>query len=165
MYQLIDNYTLFYFLCIRKNAFSDEHYWLNTFTSPSHNTWKGHAFERVCLQHIPQIKAALGISGVQTNICSWFIRGTDQRRGAQIDLVMQRADGFTDICEMKHAADTFTIDNDYASDLQNKLNAYQAFSKDKRTLHLVMVTTNGVAHNVHYNMVQNEITMDDLFAG
>ncbi len=165
LYQLIDNYTLFYFLCIRKNAFSDEHYWLNTFTSPSHNTWKGHAFERVCLQHIPQIKAALGISGVQTNICSWFIRGTAQRRGAQIDLVMQRADGFTDICEMKHAADTFTIDNDYASDLQNKLNAYQAFSKDKRTLHLVMVTTNGVAHNVHYNMVQNEITMDDLFAG
>ena len=38
------------------------------------------------------------------------------------------------------------------------------FSKDKRTLHLVMVTTNGVAHNVYYNMVQNEITMDDLFA-
>lgn len=24
--------------------------------------------------------------------------------------------------------------------------------------------TNGVAHNVHYNMVQNEITMDDLLA-
>ena len=164
LYQLIDNYTLFYYLCILKNAFSDEHYWLNTFTSPSHNTWKGHAFERVCLQHIPQIKAALGISGVQTNVCSWFIRGTDQRRGAQIDLVMQRADGFTDICEMKHAADTFSIDNDYAGDLQNKLNAYQEFSKDKRTLHLVMVTTNGVAHNVYYNMVQNEITMDDLFA-
>jgi len=27
-----------------------------------------------------------------------------------------------------------------------------------------MVTTNGVVHNVYYNMVQNEITMDDLFA-
>lgn len=79
--------------------------------------------------------------------------------------IMQRADGFTDICEMKHAAGTFSIDNDYAGDLQNKLNAYQAFSKDKRTLHLVMVTTNGVAHNAYYNMVQNEITMDDLFAG
>ena len=51
------NYTLFHYLCIMKNA---------------HNTWKGHAFERVCLQHVPQIKAALGISGVQTNVCSWF---------------------------------------------------------------------------------------------
>ena len=164
LYQLIDNYTLFYYLCIRKNAFSDEHYWLNTFTSAAHNTWKGHAFERVCLQHVPQMKAALGISGVQTNVCSWFARGTRERRGAQIDLILQRADGFTDICEMKHSADTFVIDNDYAKDLQNKLSAYRELSKDKRTLHLVMVTTSGVARGSNYNMVQNEVTMDDLFA-
>ena len=155
---------MFYYHCIRKNAFSDERYWSNTYTSSSHNTWKGLAFERVCLQHVPQIKAALGISGVQTNVCSWFARGTDQRRGAQIDLVIQRADGFTDLCEMKHSADVFTIDKDYANDLRNKLNAYQEQSKDKRTLHLVMVTTNGVMHNDNYNMIQNEIVMDDLFA-
>ena len=163
LYQLIDNYTLFYYHCIKKNVFSDEHYWQNTFTSASHNVWKGHAFERLCLQHIPQIKEALGISGMQTNVCSWFTRGTDRRRGTQIDLVMQRADGFTDIFEMKHSVNTFTIDKDYAEDLQNKLNAYQELSKDNRTLHLVMVTTNGVAHNSYYNMVQNEIMMDALF--
>lgn len=164
LYQLIDNYTLFYYLCIKKNAFSDEHYWLNTCMSVSHNTWKGHAFERVCLQHIQQIKTALGISGVQTNVCSWFVRGSKEQRGAQIDLVLQRADGFTDICEIKHSANTFTIDNNCASDLQNKLDAYSKLSKDTRTLHLVMVTTNGVAHNNYYNMVQKEIIMDDLFA-
>ena len=164
MYQLIDNYTLFYYLCINKNAFSDEHYWSNTFNSTSYNTWKGLAFERVCLQHVPQIKAALGISGVQTNVCSWFSRGTVKKRGAQIDLVMQRADGFTDLCEMKHSSNVFTIDNAYAKDLKNKLDAYQELSKDKRTLHLVMVTTCGVTHNNYYNMIQNEVTMDDLFA-
>ena len=164
LYQLIDNYTLFYYLCIRRNAFSDERYWLNTFTSASHNTWKGHAFECVCLQHIPQIKAALGISGVQTNVCSWFARGTQQRRGAQIDLLIQRADGFTDICEMKHSINAFAIDSDYAAELQNKFSAYQDLSKDKRTLHLVMVTTSGVVHNEWFNMVQKEINMDDLFA-
>ncbi len=164
LYQLIDNYTLFYHLCIKKNAFSDEHYWSNTFTSTAHNTWKGHAFERVCLQHIRQIKASLGIAGVQTNVCSWFARGTDKRRGAQIDLLIQRADGFTDICEMKHSVNTFTIDKNYAKELQNKIDAYQELSKDNRTLHLVMVTTNGVVHNNYYNMIQNEITMDDLFA-
>ncbi len=164
MYQLIDSYTLFYYLCIKKNAFSDENFWTNTFTSPSHNTWRGHAFERVCLQHIPQMKAALGISGVQTNVCSWFARGTNKQIGAQIDMVMQRADGFTDIFEMKYSSDVFTIDKNYAKDLQNKQNAYKKLSKDKRTLHLVMVTTNGVAHNNYYNMIQNEITLDDLFA-
>ena len=164
MYQLTDNYTLFYYLCIKKNAFSDEHYWSNTFTSAFHNTWKGLAFERVCLQHIPQIKAALGITGVQTNICSWSARGTGRRRGAQIDLVIQRADDFTDLCELKHSSSAFTIDKDYAEELQNKIEAYQELSKDKRTLHLVMVTTNGVVRNSYYNLIQNEVTMDDLFA-
>lgn len=163
MYQLIDNYTLFYYQCIKKNAFSDEHYWSNTFTSMSHNTWKGYAFERICFQHIPQIKAALGISGVQTNVCSWFARGSSERRGAQIDLIIQRADGFTNICEMKHSVNVFTIDKDYAQDLQNKFEAYRELSKDKRTIHFVMITTNGVAHNSNYNMVQKEIVMDDLF--
>jgi hypothetical protein len=164
LYQLIDNYTLFYYLCIKKNAFSDERYWTNTCTSTSHNVWKGHAFERVCLQHIPQIKAALGISGVQTNVCSWFTHGTKEKRGAQIDLVMQRADGFTDLCEMKHSANMFTIDKDYAANLQNKMDAYQNLSKDQRTMHLVMVTTNGIVHNSYANMIQNEVIMDDLFA-
>ena len=164
LYQLIDNYTLFHYLCIKKNAYSDEHYWSNTFISTAHNTWRGFAFERVCLQHIPQIKAALGIAGVQTNVCSWTARGTDKRRGTQIDLVMQRADGFTDICEMKHSVNLFTIDKDYANDLHNKLVAYQELSKDKRTLHLVMITTYGVVHNSNYNIIQNEVTMDDLFA-
>ena len=163
MYQLIDNYTLFYYHCIKKNSFSDEHYWSNTFTSTSHNVWKGHAFERICLQHVPQIKAALGILGVQTNVCSWYARGATERRGAQIDLVIQRADGFTDLCEMKHSDSMFTIDNDYAKDLQNKLSSYQELSRDKRTPHLVMVTTNGVVHNSYFNIIQNEITMDDLF--
>ncbi len=65
---------------------------------------------------------------------------------------------------MKHSTNVFTIDRDYATNLQNKIEAYQELSKDKRTLHLVMVTTNGVAHNNNYNMIQNEVTMDDLFA-
>ena len=116
------------------------------------------------LQHVPQIKAALGIAGVQTNVCSWFSRGTEERRGAQIDLVMQRADGLTDLCEMKHSTNVFAIDRDYATNLQNKIEAYQELSKDKRTLHLVMVTMNGVVHNNYYNIIQNEVTMDDLFA-
>ena len=76
----------------------------------------------------------------------------------------RRADGFTDLCEMKYSSSTFSIDKEYASNLQNKLEAYHELSKDKRTLHLVMVTTNGITHNSYFNIVQNEVTMDDLFA-
>ncbi len=51
-----------------------------------------------------------------------------------------------------------------AQDLENKVDAYRQLSKDKRTVHLVMVTTNGIARNCYMNMIQNEITLDDLFA-
>jgi hypothetical protein len=35
---------------------------------------------------------------------------------------------------MKHSSSIFTIDKDYAKELQNKQDAYQQLSKDKRTL-------------------------------
>lgn len=38
---------------------------------PKHRTWTGYAFEQVCMAHVPEIKNALGISGVQTNKSSW----------------------------------------------------------------------------------------------
>ncbi|MBQ5524958.1 MAG: ATP-binding protein, partial [Paludibacteraceae bacterium] len=57
----------------------------------------------------------------------------------------------------------FTIDKDYSDKLQNKIYAYKELSKDKNIVHLVMVTTNGVVHNSYYNLIQNEVTMDDLF--
>ena len=163
IFQLIDNYTLFYYHCIKKNAFSDEHYWTNTYLSAEHNTWKGLAFERVCLLHIPQIKHALGISGVRTNVCSWVAKGDSSHKGAQIDLLLQRADGFTDICEIKHTKDTFVIDSSYAKILEHKRETFAKLSKDKQTLHIVMITVSGVAHNEYWNIIQNEITLDDLF--
>ncbi len=71
---------------------------------------------------------------------------------------------FTDLCEMKHSAGIFTIEQDYAKVLQSKMDAYRELSNDKRTPHLVMVTTNGIARNSYYNLVQYEIILDDLFA-
>ncbi len=77
---------------------------------------------------------------------------------------MQRADGVTDLCEMKHSTTVFTIGRDYAQNLEYKVDAYRQLSKDKRTVQLVMVTTNGIARNSYMNIIQNEITLDDLFA-
>ena len=51
-----------------------------------------------------------------------------------------------------------------AQNLEYKVDAYRQLSKDKRTVHLVLVTTNGIARNSFMNMIQNEITLDDLFA-
>ena len=64
MYQLIDNYTLFYFQFVRKNENGDRRFWTSMYNSPLHNAWAGIAFERVCLQHLEQIKQGLGFEAV-----------------------------------------------------------------------------------------------------
>lgn len=163
IFQLIDNYTLFYYHCIKKNAFSDENYWTHTYLSGEHAAWTGLAFERVCLQHVSQIKQSLGISGILTNVCSWSKKATAEHKGAQIDLLLQRADGITDVCEMKYAKSTFAIDGKYAGELQRKLDVLSSSVKSMSTLHLVMITTQGVSRNEHWSMVQHEVTIDDLF--
>ena len=71
MYQLIDNFTLFYYKFMRNNM-HNENYWKEKVNSPEVRAWSGVAFERVCLEHIPQIKSALGISGVYTEVNACF---------------------------------------------------------------------------------------------
>ena len=57
VFQLIDNYTLFFFQFVQGYAGQDEHRWSNMSNDQRRRTWEGLAFERVCLQHSRQIKA------------------------------------------------------------------------------------------------------------
>ena len=61
MYQLIDNFTLFYYQFL-KDFSTDENFWSHKINTPLTNNWKGLTFERICLEHIKQIKFKLGIS-------------------------------------------------------------------------------------------------------
>jgi len=45
-------------------------------------------FEMICLQHLTEIKKALGISDIQTDVSSW------SNNLAQIDLIIDRRDQF-----------------------------------------------------------------------
>ena len=73
LYQLTDYYSLFYYQFLQKKNL-DEHYWTIQTDTPVRNTWCGLAFERVCFDHINEIKAGLGISGVLTEVHSWYAR-------------------------------------------------------------------------------------------
>jgi len=164
LYQLIDNYTLFYHHCIQKNAYNDTHYWEHTYRQPVHNTWLGLGFERVCLQHVPQIKRKLGIEGVQTDVCSWRTQQTEKHEGAQIDLMLVRGDFVIDICEMKYSKDLYDISGADIEDWERKMRVYRQVMGDSHALHMVLVTTRGIIPNKYKNSVQNIITLEDLFA-
>lgn len=79
LFQLMDNYTLFYYKFIKDSYINDAQYWTKITGKPEYNTWCGLAFERVCLQHVEQIKAKLGIQGVITTVYSWSVAGSTDR--------------------------------------------------------------------------------------
>jgi len=163
LYQLIDNFTLFHYHCIKKNAYGDDQYWTHTFLSNEHNVWAGLAFERVCLEHVQKLKIALGISGILTNICSWRHEASDEYPGAQIDLVFKRADNVIDLFEIKYGRDEFVINSDYASKMRNKVSVFRAVTKTKSAVHTILVATYGIKRNEYSNGFQGILTMDCLF--
>jgi hypothetical protein len=163
-FRLIDNYTLFYFQFVQGYAGHDEHRWTNMVHDQRRRTWEGLSFERVCLQHSRQIKAALGISGVETSESSWRCVSDDPDvRGAQIDLVIERGDRVVNLCEIKFASEKFAIDADYAVRLREKVGAFKRETGTRDNCHLTFVTTYGLRRNSHCGIVQSEVTLDDLF--
>ena len=79
IYQLIDNFTLFHFRFLDGES-SDENFWQSTALSPSRAAWRGLAFERLCLQHVRQIRAALGIAGIHVEAYAWNAKATGTDR-------------------------------------------------------------------------------------
>jgi len=161
LYQLIDPFTLF---CLRfgakRGAYSSD-FWLRYCTTPAHATWAGYAFEILCLLHIPQIRNALGISGVLTEIYSWKSKTSDP--GAQIDLVIERGDQVINLCEIKYASTEYTIDKAYDQSLRNKKSAFVAETRTRKAAQTTMITTYGLRKNAYQAGVPFEIKLDDLF--
>ena len=163
IFQLIDNYTLFYFQFIRGYTGKDDEHWSHMRQDQHRIVWEGLAFERICLQHTRQIKSALGISGVATEESAWVKRGDSGERGAQIDLVIQRGDRVTNLCEMKFATGEYAISSAYETTLRNKMESFRRETKTKDTLHLTFVTTYGLVHNSHASIARSQVTLDELF--
>jgi hypothetical protein len=164
IYQLVDNYTLFYFKFIQQNKNNDEHFWSVSIDSATHRAWSGLAFERLCMAHTQQIKAGLGISGVLSNIYSWRKATDEYSEGAQIDLLIDRNDQVVNICEMKYSLSDFSIDAEYERNLRYKKSAFIDSTNTRKAVHLTMITTYGVRQNSHSGIIQSEVTLEDLFA-
>ena len=160
IYQLTDMFSLFHLHFFPKGI-TDNHFWQSNQNNPLVTVWQGLAFEQVVMQHIEQIKQALGIAGVRAEICPWRSKNTDNC--AQVDMLIVRADRIVNLCEMKFSINTFTIDKQYDAELRNKIQVFQTETHCKYGIHLTMLTTYGITPNAYANHVQSSLTMDVLF--
>lgn len=166
IYKLSDEYSLFYLKFIAGATAMGPGTWLSQFMTQSYKSWSGFAFESVCQKHTDQIKEALKIGGVQTGISTWRHvppKGS-KMKGAQVDLLLDRKDNIINLCEMKFYKDEYTIDKEYADDIDRKVQIFKKETKTKSTIFPTMITTYGVKKNSYYTgRIQNEVVMDDLF--
>ena len=161
LYQLTDPFILFHLRFGNKRKTYSSDFWLRFCTTPMHSSWAGYAFEILCLLHVPQIKHALGITGVLTEIYSWRSKNHDP--GAQIDLVIDRGDNVINLCEIKYSSSEFIIDKEYDINLRNKRSAFIAETKTKKAAHITLITTYGLKKNQYQAGIPFEITLDQLF--
>ena len=163
VFQLIDNFTIFHYAFAAACSERDEHLWTNSQSSPKLAAWRGLSFERVCLQHVEEIKKALGISGVRTSAYSWRSARSAPGSGAQIDLVLDRGDGVVNLCEMKYSAIPYEIDADEAARLRNRKEAFIRETGTRKTCRTTFVTSAGIKPNKYRWTVEAEVSLDDLF--
>jgi len=162
LYQLIDPFTLFCLRFNKKRVTYSSDFWLRFCTTPAHSAWIGYAFEILCLLHIPQIRTALGISGVLTEVYSWRSKAHDP--GAQIDLVIERGDNVINLCEIKYSSSEYMVSKAIDMSLRNKRAAFIAETRTRKSAHTTMITTYGLKKNAYQAGIPFEVTLDDLFS-
>lgn len=164
VYQLMDCFTLFYFKFLKYQP-TDEHFWTNQINTPLVNTWMGLAFERVCMEHIEQIKVKLGISGVLTEVNSWYCKADLDNGvfGSQIDMLIVRKDQVINLCEMKYSQSEYTITEKVDRNIRNKISDLITVSGTKYAIYPTIITTYGLVENSYSQEVQSVVTIDDLF--
>lgn len=162
-YQLSDPFSLFYLFFVKGNDGGDEAFWRNSLDSPSVRTWKGLAFENVCLNHTREIKKALRIDNILTESSVWQVSADEDHGGAQIDMVLDRKDHIINLLEAKFSDEEYIIDAQMEKKLRNKVSIFRAVTGTRKALHLTMITTYGVLKNKYSGVAGEEIVLDDLF--
>lgn len=165
MYQLGDMFILFYLKFVKNGGGKDEAFWSNSIDDPARRAWSGYAFEQLCLSHIPQIKEALGIRGILSNVCSWYKKGDSEKgiKGHQIDILIERRDQVINVCEAKFSNRPYVVTGKNLQEMFERMEDFRDTVKTNAALHLTMIASDGLATNEYSSEVQSVVTLDDLF--
>jgi len=163
LYKLTDHFTLFYHKFIKDNSDLGNNVWNLKATTPGWLAWAGLAYELLCFNHLDQITNALKLQAISCNASPW--RSEDEKQGAQIDLIIERADRIIHLCEIKFSKSQYTLSKQEAISLRNKIEVLSAQTAAKnKAIFPTLITTLGLKNNEYSDeLIQNQLTMDDLF--
>ena len=148
----------------------DEHFWTSQAGGSIHAGWAGRAFERVCMQHVAQIKEALGFSAVVSSVHSWSYKGEKDpvsgrtiHKGVQIDLLIDRNDDTINLCEIKYTNAAYTLTEEEDERIRNRKETFIRETGTEKTVLITMITAFGLTPGGYADDIHCQLTMADLF--
>lgn len=168
LYRLTDEFSLFNLYWIKPlgKQKPGTDYWITRQAQPKYKSWAGYSFEGICTKHINELKTALGIAKVATEESPWRYKPTvgSERSGVQIDMLIDRADGIINLCEMKFYTSEFIINAGYARELRKKIELFRQQTGTRKSIFLTLITTFGVRENAHSTELEViDLPVDVLF--
>jgi len=160
--QLMDSFLLFHYHYLSKEKQIDSYEDLIS-NMGRYDNWRGQAFEILCFKNTRKIKSALGIDGVKTDVYPWYNSDDDKNERAQIDMVIERADQITNLCEIKYTNKPFEIDASYEQQLLRKRDVFKKKTGTSQALKIIMISAKGLSGTAYTSYVSDVITLDDLF--
>ena len=122
-------------------------YWLQQSSQQKYKIWSGFAFELLTLKHVKNIKKALGISGINVLSCTWRNPGDKTTPGAQIDLVLDRADRIVSLCEIKYSLSGIRVSGELRKQIACRQEIFKvvtkAETKEKKVVNSFVISSGG----------------------
>lgn len=163
LYRLTDEYSIFYHRFIKPNSKYIKGMWQQLSTSQSYKIWTGYAFESICFKHIDALKSALGIGAVYTEISSMRVIGNTERKGFQVDLIIDRKDDTINLCEVKYYNGPFKITKAYAKQLIERRQQFIEHTGTRKQVFITFITNYGLVENEYFReVVDVHITLEEI---
>ena len=162
-YKLSDCFCWFWLHFKESRRITETDYWQHHLREPEIASWRGIAFEEICMQHIPQIKSGLQIAGVSSCESALIVPGEGDSEGIQIDLLIDRADDVVNVCEMEFYKSGFSVTKAYADKVSKRISRLEAGVPTK-TFHPTLITCEPMQPGLHSDIFTLSLTLDDLFA-
>ena len=103
----------------------------------------------------------MGIASVSTEFYTW--KTNQIENGAQIDIIIDRADNTINLCEVKYCEDLYSLDKEEFLKIQNRISTFKAVTGTRSSIIPTMITTFGMKDGMYSDQIIAKIDMDALF--
>lgn len=167
-YKLIDEFSLFFLKFVDQvvtEKMSTQNYWITRRNSPAWYAWAGYAFENVCWRHLNALVAEMGLGAVHVVVSQWrHLAANKADRGAQLDMIIDRADRVINLCEMKYSDGVYCMTKEVAASINTKRQVFRHKVGAKKALLNILITAQDAGKNSHFHAaIDQHITIQSLF--